>query len=360
MSESDRSVSIKASFRRNCRDETGTRQTKRVRRVATRAHGILSGKNIGILKSTGGPFTMNEKLSQVYDEIRKSHMSAWIGPGDPERVGLDLFEFVEKHVPLRPDMRILDLGCGLGRSTARFAEYLQLGSVVGIDVVDSMVTFCRQVIGSRFPNARFSTCAATDSYLKAPQSTNPKNLPSVEDILCAEGPFDLVLAFSVFTHLLPEEMDAYFSIFDRVVVPEGRLVLTFLFLDEWTRPAIRDGKLSAMVLEDTPKYASEPGQVCYASPSNPRAVVAIDLDAVLHMVSVHGFQPDRIVFGHWRGLHSETGQDALIMQRSLQRQLPTDFDAGRYLELYPDVAAARIDPALHFVAWGRREGRRYK
>jgi hypothetical protein len=33
------------------------------------------------------------------------------------------------------------------------------------------------------------------------------------------------------------------------------------------------------------------------------------------------------------------------------------FDAAWYLESYPDVAAAGIDPLVHFVGWGWREGR---
>ena len=34
------------------------------------------------------------------------------------------------------------------------------------------------------------------------------------------------------------------------------------------------------------------------------------------------------------------------------------FDAAWYLETYPDVAAATIDPLTHFAAWGWHEGRR--
>jgi hypothetical protein len=41
-------------------------------------------------------------------------------------------------------------------------------------------------------------------------------------------------------------------------------------------------------------------------------------------------------------------------------RLPRDFDDMRYLELYPDVRAARIHPRKHFMHWGRAEGRVYK
>ena len=40
--------------------------------------------------------------------------------------------------------------------------------------------------------------------------------------------------------------------------------------------------------------------------------------------------------------------------------LPADFDPAVYLELYPDVAAAKMDAAHHYLVHGRKEGRFYK
>ncbi|WP_338503371.1 phytanoyl-CoA dioxygenase family protein [Sphingomonas kaistensis] len=40
--------------------------------------------------------------------------------------------------------------------------------------------------------------------------------------------------------------------------------------------------------------------------------------------------------------------------------LPPDFDAKAYLELNPDVAAAGIDPAAHYLRYGFSEGRAYR
>ena len=235
---------------------------------------------------------MNAQLKEIYESIRKWPFAKLIGQGDPEKVGMGLFEFVTKHVPVRPNMRILDLGCGLGRSSAPFVDYLRdEGHLVGVDVVERMASFCREVIGSRYPNSNFYACAAPESYLREQQRENPTNLPSIEEVLAQHAPFDLVLAFSVFTHLLPKEMDAYFSLFDRILKADGWLVLTFLFLDEWTRPKIRNRALPTMVAGDTPDRVPEPGRVCFASPSNPRAAVAIALEDVLQMVKTHGFQP---------------------------------------------------------------------
>jgi SAM-dependent methyltransferase len=271
-----------------------------------------------------------------------------------------LFNFVAKCIHVDTDMRILDLGCGLGRSSIPFVDYLSTGRghLVGIDVIERMVSFCRKVIGSRYSNASFYTCAVPESYLPKQLRKNPAGLLPIGEILAGQEPFDLIIAFSVFTHLLPEEMDAYFSLFDRILKPDGRMVLTFLFLDEWTRPQIRNRVLPTMIVPDSPNPVPEPGRLCFASPSNPRAVVAIALDDVLAMVKAHGFQPEQIHFGSWRAMSSETFQDVLILQR--EHSMPADFDPKRYLKLHKDVARSGIDPAQHYLVWGRQEGRSYK
>jgi hypothetical protein len=41
-------------------------------------------------------------------------------------------------------------------------------------------------------------------------------------------------------------------------------------------------------------------------------------------------------------------------------EVPPDFDPQAYLQLNPDVAAAKIDPAAHYLRYGMREGRAYR
>jgi SAM-dependent methyltransferase len=284
---------------------------------------------------------VNTKLTEIYEAIRQFPATESIGMGDPEEIGTMLFKFVAKCVHLNTDMRILDLGCGLGRSSIPFVDYLSGGGghLVGVDVIERMVSFCRDVIGSRYSNASFHSCAVPESYLINQQRNNPPDLLPVKEILVHQEPFDLINAFSVFTHLLPDEMDAYFSLFERILKPDGRMVLTFLFLDEWTRPKIRDRALPT-------------------SPSNPRAAVAIALDDVLAMAKAHGFQPEQIHLGSWRAMPSETFQDVLILQR--EQSIPVDFDPKRYLALHKDVARSGIDPVQHYLVWGKHEGRAYK
>jgi hypothetical protein len=40
--------------------------------------------------------------------------------------------------------------------------------------------------------------------------------------------------------------------------------------------------------------------------------------------------------------------------------VPVDFNPQKYLDYNPDVAAAGVDPILHWVRFGKKEGRKYK
>ena len=42
---------------------------------------------------------------------------------------------------------------------------------------------------------------------------------------------------------------------------------------------------------------------------------------------------------------------------SIEPKLPNDFDPKAYLKANPDVKAARVDPAQHWLNHGYKEGR---
>jgi hypothetical protein len=41
-------------------------------------------------------------------------------------------------------------------------------------------------------------------------------------------------------------------------------------------------------------------------------------------------------------------------------ELPTEFNATRYLEIHKDVADAEMDAAYHYITYGYKEGRRLR
>lgn len=71
-------------------------------------------------------------------------------------------ELIEK-LKLRGNERVLDIGCGDGKVTAKIAECVPKGSVVGIDSSDEMVHFASENFpAERFPNVTFKKMDAKD------------------------------------------------------------------------------------------------------------------------------------------------------------------------------------------------------
>ena len=60
-----------------------------------------------------------------------------------------------------------------------------------------------------------------------------------------------------------------------------------------------------------------------------------------------------------------SSDDVSFIKRSIENflpstELPSDFDALGYLLLNPDVLRARVDPAKHYLMFGKKEGRKYQ
>ncbi len=100
--------------------------------------------------------------------------------------------------------KVLDFGCGWGRLTRFFARDVAPGNLYGCDPLDGILETCRQ---TRVP----ATLARSDF--------RPETLPFKER-------FDLVYAFSVFTHLSEGAAESSLQALHRSITAEGVLVLT--------------------------------------------------------------------------------------------------------------------------------------
>jgi len=108
--------------------------------------------------------------------------------------------------PLVPSNRILDFGCGWGRVTRFFLRDVAPENLVGIDVDAEVIRACRETN----PWARFEQC---ETFPPTPFDS---------------GSFDLVYAYSVFSHLSEEAHSRWLGEFERILKPGGVLIVTTL------------------------------------------------------------------------------------------------------------------------------------
>lgn len=114
---------------------------------------------------------------------------------------------------LRPDHRLIDVGCGAMRGGIHFARYLDVGNYYGIDVNDTYIEAARRI---EMPAAGVAD-RVPDSNLK---------VTGTFDANFGVG-FDYAIAQSVFTHLPMNYIRLCLSQLAKVMVPGGTLYATF-------------------------------------------------------------------------------------------------------------------------------------
>jgi ubiquinone/menaquinone biosynthesis C-methylase UbiE len=106
---------------------------------------------------------------------------------------------------LAPHHRLADVGCGVGRLATHLQDYLHPGCYLGIDIVPSFLEQARSLCpGYEFALSHGLTVPAPDES------------------------FNMVCAFSLFTHLEHQHTYVYLQDIRRVLIPGGRLIFSFL------------------------------------------------------------------------------------------------------------------------------------
>lgn len=224
-------------------------------------------------------------------------------------LGDHLVEVLTAHVGLPPDSRVLDIGSGYGRLAHALKRHDFGGSYLGIDVLKRHVRWCaKRLSGDGFEFRHVDL--RNDRY-------NPWGNLAVRDLDLGAERFDVIALFSVFTHMWPADVKAYFRLMARVLAPGGRAAATFFLLDhEWHR-LVAKGKVGLQM-----PFEREDG--CrYEAAEDPLHRVGYEARWVMLEAIEAGLAPAApLVYGTWasrpvdRDDHAPAPyQDLVIFQR---------------------------------------------
>lgn len=228
----------------------------------------------------------------------------YVGAGNFKEIGDDFLRLFTRLGDLKTTEDVLDVGCGIGRMALAMVNHLEPTSrYEGFDIVKHGIEWCQRNITSRWPNFQFKH---SDIYNKCyneagGQASRRYRFP-YED-----NSFDFAFLTSVFTHMLPRDLENYLGEIHRVLRPGGRAFITFFILNKEVDSLIAQGK-GAFKLQ----HRRGPCRVEY--PEVPEQVVGYEENYLLKTFKESGFaQPLAIYPGVWCGrAKGETSHDLVI------------------------------------------------
>jgi SAM-dependent methyltransferase len=127
------------------------------------------------------------------------------------QIGQLQFDYAVSH-GLKPDMRMLEIGCGNLRAGRLFIDYLDAGNYYGLDISPDILIAAQETIADH------------DLRAKLPHLTLVKNLRLG---FLPDAAFDFVHAHSVFSHSPVEVIDECLAHVGRIMTPGGFFDFTF-------------------------------------------------------------------------------------------------------------------------------------
>ena len=208
---------------------------------------------------------------------------------------------------LKPDHKVLDIGCGIGRIALSLTDYLSRGGEYrGFDIIRDGITWCRENITPRYPNFHFE---AVDIYNR---TYNPRGKIAAVDFKFPyhDNYFDFVYTTSVFTHMLPADIENYLAESARVMKPGGRCMHTFFIIND---------EASRLMAQDTAVFNFIYRREGYrtVSKTEPEKAVAYDeasVRALYEKCRLKIIEP--IHYGNWCGRKEGlSGQDIVLAEK---------------------------------------------
>lgn len=234
--------------------------------------------------------------------IPPRRLASYVGDSDFAATGDEFLGHFRELGGLAPGDRVLEMGCGIGRMARVLAGVLRPpGSYDGFDVVSSGIAWCQahyrdtpapfRFVHANLRNAAYNPAGA----LRADEYRFPYG----------DGAFDLVIATSLFTHLLAGDADHYLAEAARVLVPGGRLLATWYLIPDPDRG-----------VPPPPFARTDPAApTALRNPDVPEEAVAFDERWLRDRLAAHGLSWDTLARGSWRGGQGRSLQDIVVAHR---------------------------------------------
>jgi SAM-dependent methyltransferase len=238
----------------------------------------------------------------------------WVGPfSDAElfaRSGEETAAEIATLCGLAPGARVLDVGCGCRRLSRALAGYLSSeGRYEGFDVAQELIDWCKQQLEPRLPNFHFAFANVRT------RDCNPDGAVAGTAFRFpfADNTFDLAVVSSVFTHMLPDEIENYMAQLSRVLKPDGHCFMSVFLFDREAEAAVAKGS----TIFD---FRHAIGLCLTFDREHPDEGIACRRQWFFELIERNGFRIDVVQPGHWREVRSyQVSQDYVVARKRILR-----------------------------------------
>jgi len=153
----------------------------------------------------------------------------YVGGVEFSGIGKEHFNHILQFTDVKPNESILDVGCGIGRVTIHFIDYIDKnGRYEGFDVVKKGIDWCNVKITKKYPNFSFRHANIYNKEYNKKGTIDANNFV----FPYKDSSFDFAFATSVFTHMLPDAIVQYLKEIHRVLKRRGRFFISCFLLNE--------------------------------------------------------------------------------------------------------------------------------
>jgi ubiquinone/menaquinone biosynthesis C-methylase UbiE len=261
------------------------------------------------------PIDLYEKLTGKRDALTPPRGMVFVGYGDFIQTGETLFNQIKEVCHLKPEFRVLDVGCGIGRLAVPLTKFInEKGSYEGFDIVWQGINWCTKHIKPKYPNFNFLYVdLKNDLY-------NLKTRNEAKDYIFPykDNEFDLIILTSVFTHMLPADISNYLNQIHRVLKKDGKCFATFFLLNQEIKASIekRDHFNFPYIFDN---YRLFNKNVKEANVAYEESFLLLDLFPKNNLIA------DKIYYGWWSGKSRDNSlgyQDTIILTKKIISGFP--------------------------------------
>lgn len=255
------------------------------------------------------PIDLYETILHKRDRMVPPRGMIFIGSGDFRKQGLHLLDLVIKYAHLKPDGKILDVGCGIGRLAIPLTKYLNAnGRYEGFDIVKKGIDWCNRKITLDFPNFHFLCIELKNDLYNLSTNNEAKDF----EFPYSPNTFDCVVLTSVFTHMMPKDVYNYLKQISLVMKEDGECLATFFLLNAEVKQKMNENKIEFKFSHFYEGYSLMNEKVKEAN-------IAFDETYLFSMLEENGLYAQSVHYGSWSKRTSSLDfQDVVIIKKYLK------------------------------------------